>query len=122
SSPQGVENSWSLSLGRGDCLPLFLCLEESSMCCCTDGRATAQAPWLRRVAALVEWALPVTTLALMPKCPACVAAYSLLFTGVGLSLPAASALRWTLIGLSVTALLYLFLRATRRAANAFRET
>jgi hypothetical protein len=103
-------------------------------CCCTDGDPAAPAvrapstssspilpsnttptAWPRRIATLVPWALPLTTLALIPKCPACVAGYVLLFTGIGLSLPAATALRGTLIALSIAALAYLLLRAGRRA-------
>src|SRR4051812_20414509 len=57
-------------------------------CCYTDSPPVApsditRTPWRRRVAMLVQWAVPLTTLALIPKCPLCVAAYVLLFTGVG---------------------------------------
>jgi hypothetical protein len=45
------------------------------------------------------------------------AAYNLLFTGNGRAFPAAAALRWTLIALSVAALAYLVLRAARRALS-----
>jgi hypothetical protein len=45
----------------------------------------------------------------------CVAAYVVLFTGIGLSLSAAAAMRWALIALSVAALAWLVLRALRRA-------
>jgi hypothetical protein len=78
---------------------------------------TTPKAWPRRVATLIPWALPLTTLALIPKCPACVAAYVLLFTGIGLSLPAATAARWTLVVLSIAALAYLLLRAARRAVT-----
>lgn len=94
-------------------------------CCCTDHRpasiacpapaAVGAASWLRRIATLFQWAVPVATLALVPKCPACVAAYVLLFSGIGLSLPAAAAVRWTMIVLSIAALIYLLCRAIRRA-------
>lgn len=70
--------------------------------------------WRCRITALIQWALPVTALALIPKCPACVAAYVLIFTGLGLSIPAASAVRWTLIFLSITAIAWLIFRAARR--------
>lgn len=92
-------------------------------CCCTDGDPSPPAAPVvpaptrgpRRVAALMQWALPITTLALIPKCPGCVAAYVLLFSGIGLSLPGAAAVRWTLIALSVATLAYLLLRTARRA-------
>lgn len=70
---------------------------------------------LGRTSALVQWVLPVTTLVLMPKCPACVVAYVLLFTGVGLSFDVAAVVRWTLIAVSVAALAYLALRFAVRA-------
>jgi len=78
------------------------------------------APRLRRFAAFAQWAMPIAALALVPKCPACVAAYVLLFTGVGLSFPAAAALRWTLIALSIGTLACLLLRAARRAIARVR--
>ncbi|HEX2838091.1 MAG TPA: hypothetical protein VHN77_08200 [Phycisphaerales bacterium] len=64
----------------------------------------------RRLAAAVQWAIPLTTLALIPKCPACIAGYVLLFTGLGLSLPAAATIRWTIITFCVTALVILAVR------------
>ena len=76
---------------------------------------TTPGPLFHRIAALVQWVFPLTTLALIPKCPACIGGYALLFTGIGLSHSAATALRWILITLSIAALTYLFLRATRRA-------
>jgi hypothetical protein len=93
------------------------------MNCCNGGDPAAPAittptprrSWIRRIRGAIEWALPITILALIPKCPACVAAYVLLFTGIGLSLPAAAATRWALITLSLAALAYLALRAARRA-------
>jgi hypothetical protein len=78
---------------------------------------TAHRPFFRRSTALIQWALPLTTLALMPKCPACIAAYVLFFTGIGLSLSAATALRWTLIAFSLSALAWLLLRAARQPAR-----
>ena len=66
--------------------------------------------WRRRIVRFVQWVLPIAALALVPKCPGCVAAYVLLFTGVGLSLPVATAVRWTLIVVCVVALGYLVVR------------
>ena len=71
--------------------------------------------WTRRFATLLQWALPVTTLTLMPKCPGCVAGYVLLLTGLGVSVTAASAMRWSLIAISIAALAYLAFRTARRA-------
>jgi hypothetical protein len=51
----------------------------------------------------------------------CVAAYAVLFTGVGLSLTAAAAIRWGLIALSVAALAYLAYRCARRMTTAVRR-
>lgn len=101
-------------------------------CCCSDGdpavpavAAPITAPiimpkrWPRRVASVIQWALPIATLTLIPKCPACVAGYVLLFTGIGLSFSAAAAMRWALIALSIVALGYLLVRAAKRARAFF---
>ena len=69
------------------------------MNCCSSGADGIAAPrsfprrWLRRIWAAVQWALPIAALALMPKCPGCVAAYVLLLTGAGISIAAASMLQ-----------------------------
>jgi len=95
------------------------------MKCCSGGDPAASAiaapslevaptSWLRKFARLIQWAVPVTTLALLPKCPGCVAGYVLLLTGVGVSFTTATAMRWTVIGLSIAALTYLMLRTARR--------
>lgn len=99
-----------------------------SSCCGGDAaspavpaRATTHGmqSWRSRIAATLQWALPVTTLALVPKCPGCVAGYVLLLTGMGISFTAAATLRWSIIGLSITALAYLAIRAGRRAFAQF---
>lgn len=110
------------------------------MRCCTDGdhaesivsgssnssvpalpaNRSPTASWLRRIATFVQLAFPVAVLALIPKCPACIAAYVLLFTGIGLSFEAASAMRWTLIASSVVALTYLAIRKTSRVLRVRR--
>lgn len=78
--------------------------------------------WPSRARTALAWALPITTLALIPKCPACIAAYMLLFTGIGVSLPAAGAIRTALTTLCVIAIAWLLVRAAihvlRRRATA----
>ena len=71
-----------------------------------------------RCVMLGQWAAPLVALALVPKCPACVAAYILLFTGVGLSMPVAAAVRWSLIAICFAALGMLLFRKLRRALAA----
>ncbi|MEK6702452.1 MAG: hypothetical protein AABZ53_09325 [Planctomycetota bacterium] len=75
---------------------------------------TSHTSWPRRLTTLLQWALPLTALALIPKCPMCVAAYVLLFTGLGVSISTATTLHWALIALSIGALAYLLLRTARR--------
>jgi hypothetical protein len=89
--------------------------------CCSRGKSAAptiRAPTrTRRTLSFVEWALPVTALALVPKCPACLAGYILLFTGIGLSVSAAAALRWTIIGVCAAVLALLLWRLLRWFLN-----
>ena len=66
--------------------------------CCTNRT--------RRVGGeLAGWILPSATLALMPKCPACVAAYVALVSGVGISMHAAAWLRSSILVACIVTLL-----------------
>jgi len=53
--------------------------------------------FLRRSLDLTAKLIPVAILAVLPKCPACLAAYVAIGTGIGLSLTAATYLRLSLI-------------------------
>ena len=78
-----------------------------SACCCA-GRKTSGP--MRKVKSILAWLLPSAVLVLMPKCPACVAAYVVLWTGLGVSLTAAVWLRWGLLFLCAGSLLFLIVK------------
>lgn len=85
-------------------------------CCCQSNHtapgiatsANSGGPtWFSRIGAGIQWVIPFITLALIPKCPACVAAQVLLFTGLGLTFAAATIVRWVLIAISLAMLVIL---------------
>ena len=62
---------------------------------------------------MAGWIVPSVTLALLPKCPVCVAAYVALATGIGISLPVATYLRAMLVVVCVGALVIVAVRRLR---------
>jgi len=68
---------------------------------------------LRRGGETAGWIIPAATLALIPKCPVCVAAYLALATGIGISLPTAAYLRATLVVLCMGSLVFITARRLR---------
>jgi hypothetical protein len=68
---------------------------------------------LRRGREIAGWIVPSATLALLPKCPVCVAAYVALATGLGISLPTATYLRAMLVVLCVASLVLITARRLR---------
>jgi len=67
----------------------------------------------RRGGELAGWIIPSATLALVPKCPACVAAYVAVATGIGISLLTATYLRTMVLALCVGLLVFITARRLR---------
>jgi hypothetical protein len=89
-----------------------------SSCCATAGDRKMP-PSLRRVREIFAWGLPSAILVLAPKCPACLAAYVMLGTGIGLSFSAATYLRWVLLLLCIASLLFLIVKRLDRLVAIF---
>jgi len=81
------------------------------MSACCNAACDRLAPTLaQRVREILAWVLPSAILVLVPKCPACLAAHVMLWTGIGLSFSTATYLRWLLLLLCVASLLFLVVR------------
>ena len=72
----------------------------------------------RRGGAIARWVVPGAVLALLPKCPACVAGYVAVATGVSLPFAAASFLRILILIVCTAALLFAAARQVRRILNS----
>jgi hypothetical protein len=103
---------------------ISLRVERRGSCCCNGGKAATSdspAPRRRPNASIGRWAIefagwliPGTLLAFFPKCPLCVAGYVALATGLGISLTAATYLRWTLLVLCLVSLAFMAARLIAR--------
>jgi hypothetical protein len=92
-----------------------------SACCDTaSGRTTPR--WLRRVREIFTWVLPGTILMLVPKCPACVAAYVALLTGLGVSHSTAAYLRWAALFGCGALLVFLIVERLHRMMAIFSHS
>jgi hypothetical protein len=76
--------------------------------------------FMRRSLDLSAKFIPVAILAVLPKCPACLAAYVALGTGIGLSLTAATYLRLLLIVVCVGSLTLFLAKAMRPILRRMR--
>ncbi|MGB7158845.1 MAG: hypothetical protein WBD40_12305 [Tepidisphaeraceae bacterium] len=76
---------------------------------------------VRRVAGVAGSVVPGVVLALLPKCPACVAGYVALATGVGISVSAAAYLRTGAIVLCIASLLTVAVATIRARRSRIRN-
>lgn len=86
-------------------------------CCCNAAESTNE-PRKTARGERVAWILSTVLLFAVPKCPACLAAYVALWTGLGLSLATASYIRWAMLAVAVVVLATLFTK--RIGAMAIR--
>jgi len=64
------------------------------------------------------WLLSGAALVLIPKCPACLAGYIALTTGIGISFPVASGLRILLLLLCVGSITFLLVKHLKRLSSS----
>jgi hypothetical protein len=85
--------------------------------CCNTVSDRGPPTWVRRLRDVSAWLLPSAGLVLMPKCPACLAAYVALGTGLGVSFSTATYLRWVVLFLCVASLLFLIVQRLDRRVS-----
>ena len=78
--------------------------------CCQNPRPRA---FLRSCVDIAGWMVPSAILALLPKCPVCLAAYLMMATGISISVAAAVSLRAFLVVVCVSSLVLLGRRYIR---------
>jgi hypothetical protein len=100
-------------------MPTHSCCQQNSSSPANPSPAASptDASLFHRSKAVAKWLGPTTLLVLMPKCPACLAAYIALGTGIGISMRFAAGMRWMLLGISIAILAYLVIPRLRNLAN-----
>src|SRR5262249_60891217 len=93
--------------------PLEATMKAKSLKCCLR-RGVDCGPIVRRSVDLAGWIVPGAILALIPKCPICLATYIALGTGLGLSMAAAANLRVLLVIVCMISLICVAARQMRR--------
>lgn len=101
-------------MNKASCCTIAASTARSSTTKAADGKARPSSR-THRAFAVGKFSLPTLILALLPKCPACFAAYLALGTGISVSVAAASFLRTLLIGICVASLVWIFASAFRSA-------
>ncbi|MBO0724912.1 MAG: hypothetical protein J2P52_04885 [Blastocatellia bacterium] len=88
---------------------------NAHQCCKGDVDREPHPPsFARRCIGVARWIVPGAVLTLLPKCPACLAAYIAIGTGIGLSVSTAAYLRMALVILCMASFVYLAARLAWR--------
>jgi hypothetical protein len=76
---------------------------KPSHCPCGKPQAAARKQ-VQHIVGFVGWLVPGAVFAAMPKCPACLAAYIAMASGIGISIPAAGLVRACTLALCIVLL------------------
>lgn len=101
----------------------------TSACVCRQNAASSAStakrrllPRTSRTRGAAAWAFPSVVLALVPKCPMCIAAYLAIGGGLGVSLTTVAHLRTALVWVCWSVLLLLAVRMAIRLTHGMRFT